>query len=429
MEKNISHIALTKNLTIRIPENLSAAFFVMVPFILIYGGTVFQTTHQQITTITKILSFLYMICYVILHRRIPRDLFYITIVFIPILIYGIFNSWLLKAGISDGIRYLFPIAVLFYSYAIKEHFQLLLKFIIFFVVLNFLVQIINYLNWIRGVDQWFYYTTYTGYRYYNATAGIIRATGTVVFFGFFGFLNMIAFFLIKFYYKGRFKIALLGISLFMLLASFSYKAFGPFLVILLAYYHRNLFKFVLGLIVAGITLFIALPERVTAFIDNLILRIQLYITQGNSARSESYRVMWNEIFSGNWFGRGVGSFGGPASIEYNSWYYNLVGFDWFDAKWLQLTTTDTYPPHAFVELGIIGGLIYFILLSIPLFQKRISKSYLVVLAIYTCLYFDMLFSFSLNNLDYLMFSLVFIYPILQLNKNKLPSKSVSNEEK
>jgi hypothetical protein len=37
---------------------------------------------------------------------------------------------------------------------------------------------------------------------------------------------------------------------------------------------------------------------------------------------------------------------------------------------------------------------------------------MLVLAIYFSLFFDMLFSFSLNNLEYLLFSLVFVYPIL-----------------
>ena len=53
-----------------------------------------------------------------------------------------------------------------------------------------------------------------------------------------------------------------------------------------------------------------------------------------------------------------------------------------------------------------------IVLITPLFRKKINKRYLLVLAIYFCLFFDMLFSFSLNNLDYLLFSLVLVYPIL-----------------
>ncbi|MCB0745679.1 MAG: hypothetical protein KDC67_17380, partial [Ignavibacteriae bacterium] len=127
---------------------------------------------------------------------------------------------------------------------------------------------------------------------------------------------------------------------------------------------------------------------------------------------ESYRVMFNEIGNFNLFGQGVGVFGGPASTAYNSWYYKMVGFNWYDTKWLNLTTTDTFPPHLFVELGIIGGLLYLLVLITPLFRKKFNKRYLLVLAIYFCLFFDMLFSFSLNNLDYLLFSLVFVYPIL-----------------
>src|SRR5699024_2764204 len=293
----------------------------------------------------------------VLKRKVKANLFYSTLLFLPLLLYGVLNAWNLKAGVSDGLRYLFPIAVLFYSYAIKEHFSLLLKFVVFFIVINFLVQIVNYINWMRGIQQWFYYTTEDGYVHYNKTSGVIRATGTVVFFGFLGFMSMISFFLIKFYYRGRHKLVLLAISLFLLLASFSYKAFGPFLIILLAYYYKDIYKLILGLLIGGLGIYLIIPEHVNLFFQNLLLRIKLYITQGNSARSESYRVMWNEIFSGNWFGRGAGVFGGPASTAYDSWYYHMVAFNWFDAKWLGLTTTDTYLPHLFVELGIIGGLV------------------------------------------------------------------------
>jgi hypothetical protein len=112
------------------------------------------------------------------------------------------------------------------------------------------------------------------------------------------------------------------------------------------------------------------------------------------------------------FGRGVGVFGGPASTSYNSTFYKGVGFDWYDTAWLNLTTTDTYLPHLFVELGIIGGLLYLAILITPLFRKRLTEKLMIVLVIYFCLFFDMLFSFSLNNLEYLLFSLVFVYPIL-----------------
>src|SRR5690606_35441272 len=188
-----------------IPKNWLSNFLVLLPFIIIYAGTVFQTTFKEITSVSKVLAFAYMLVYIFYTRKVNTNLFLSTLIFLPLLIYGILNSGTLKAGLSDGLRYLFPITVLSYSYSIKEHFGLLLKFIIFFVVLNFLVQILNYFNWARGIEQWFYYRTENGYAYYNETAGIIRATGTVVFFGFLGFLNMVAFFIINTFYHGRFK--------------------------------------------------------------------------------------------------------------------------------------------------------------------------------------------------------------------------------
>lgn len=406
------NIGRSKLVSLHITSDWFSKFLVLLPFIIIYAGTVFQTTHKEITSISKVLAFLYMLIFIGYKRKVNTNLFLSTLIFIPFLIYGVLNSWILKAGISDGIRYLFPIVVLFYSYSIKDHFELLLKFIVFFVVLNFLVQLVNYFNWSRGIEQWFYYRTFNGFTYYNETAGIIRATGTVVFFGFLGFFNMVAFFIINAFYKGRYKKILLGIALFMLFASISFKAFGAFLIVVLLYNYKRLYKLAAYFLLLLLGVYLTFPAKINEFVQSLLLRISLYITEGNSARSESYRVMFKEISDFNLFGQGVGVFGGPASTAYNSWYYKIVGFNWYDTAWLNLTTTDTFPPHLFVELGILGGLTYLFVLITPLFRRKMNKRYLLVLAIYFCLFFDMLFSFSLNNLDYLLFSLVFVYPIL-----------------
>lgn len=359
-----------------------------------------------------------MVLYVISKQKVNKNLVYVTLPFLPVLIYGVIHSFNIKAGISDGLRYLFPIVVLFYGYAIKDHFRLLLKFVIAFVIINFFVQIVNYVNWIRGVQQWFYYITEDGLVHYNQSAGIMRATGTVVFFGFFGFFNMIAFFLISKFYKGKFKMLLLGLSLFGLIASISYKAFGAFLIVVLIYYYKRIYKAILTLVLVVIGVYISFPEISKSFSQDVALRIRLYITEGESARGESYRVMFNEISNFNLFGRGVGVFGGPGSTSYNSTFYKGVGFDWYDTAWLNLTTTDTYLPHLFVELGIIGGLMYLFILITPLFRKKLTEKLMMVLIIYFCLFFDMLFSFSLNNLEYLLFSLVFVYPIFAYQKPK-----------
>ena len=172
------------------------------------------------------------------------------------------------------------------------------------------------------------------------------------------------------------------------------------------------------LIMGFVTVLAIFPKAFDSIIKDIVLRFTVYISEGTSMRAESYRVMFQEFNNFNLFGKGIGAFGGPASILYNSPYYQEIYFYWYDTTWLELPTTDTYPPHAFVELGIIGGLTYFFLLCIPLFRRKFNKNLMVALVIYFTLFFDMLFSFSLNNLEFLMFSLVLIYPILNYTNQK-----------
>jgi|TARA_B110000091_G_C13818426_1_gene479192 hypothetical protein len=397
---------------LKIYKNSLISILILLPFVLVYIGSILTAFNKELSTVLKISAFLYMLSYVIIHQKFNRNLLFSTLLFLPLLLYGILISFNIKAGLTDGIRYLFPIIILFYSYSIKKHFKVLLAFIIVFVIINFITQLFNYYYWHQGGIQWFYYTTSDGMRWVNKTAGILRSTGTVVFFGFFGFFNLIAFFIINKFYSGRYKNILLGITLFGLLGSLSFKAFGAFLIVLAIYYYKKVYKIAGYLLLLLIGVYFAYPTKMNLLVENLILRIQLYITKGNSARSESYRVMLNEFGNFNIFGRGVGAFGGPASTKYDSPFYSEVNFNWYDTAWLNLPTTDTYPPHLFVELGIVGGMVYFLVLITPILKTKINKKMMLVLAIYFCLFFDMLFSFSLNNLEYLLFSLVFVYPIL-----------------
>jgi len=188
---------------------------VLLPFILVYTGSVFTNINPQLSTLLKITAFFYMLIYVVIKRKTSSNLLKATLIFLPILIYGMINSFYWKAGVEDGIRYLFPIVTLFYGYTIKDKMPLLIKFVVFFVVINFLVQIVNYYYWLKGVHQWFYYTTPDGFHYYNSTAGIIRATGLVTFFGFYGFMNLISFFLILRYYYGKCRKLHFGNNIFL----------------------------------------------------------------------------------------------------------------------------------------------------------------------------------------------------------------------
>ena len=158
--------------------------------------------------------------------------------------------------------------------------------------------------------------------------------------------------------------------------------------------------------------------------ENFSYRITEYVTEGNSARAESYRVMFTELSHFNLFGRGVGSFGGPSSVSYNSPVYKDVNFNWYFTT--NLATTDTYYPHLFVEMGLIGGLLYLIVILSPLFFiKWKMDKFKIVFIIYFALFFDSLFSYSLNNIAFLVASLIFIYPIYYIDNNKTFSLTTS----
>ena len=60
--------------------------------------------------------------------------------------------------------------------------------------------------------------------------------------------------------------------------------------------------------------------------ESVVFRVEQYITKGDSARAESYRVMFDDLADFNLFGRGIGSFGGPSSVTYNSPVYPDTNF-------------------------------------------------------------------------------------------------------
>ncbi len=389
-------------------------FLILLPFILIFIGAVFLKVHHFTGSMLKMGAFSYMILYVLIKRKVPKNLLISTALFLLFLIYAVYHSFNFTAGYQAAIRYLFPIVTLFYGYSIREHLNIILKFVIVFVLINFLAQFVNYYYWQKGVTQWFYHYTISGQPFFNQTMGILRASGIVVYFAFFAYMNMIAFFLIKRYYQGKYKKILMVITLTMMFASLSFKTIVSFFLVLMFYYYKKIINFITIGFLLIIGIFMAFPLQAKTFIDNLLYRLNAYILMKTpTVRAETYQLMWKEIFNLNLFGEGAGAFGGPASLQYNSPYYKEVNFTWPDTFWMKMTTVDTFPPHVFIELGIVGGLLFFLVLTSPLIKRKVSS---IVLIIYFTLFIDMLFTFSLASLEYLMFSFVLIYPIYYYEK-------------
>lgn len=403
---------------INIQESKSTIFrniMILFPTVIIIVSEILLYYQSPLSSPLKVAAVFYMLLYSILKLKYHGGLVFSILCFIPFFIYALIISFNINAAIEEGIRYLFPISILLYSYALKKDFKFLLHCFIIFVLINDFWQIINYINWMRGVRQWFYiYNPYWNVWAPNITSGIIRATGIVGFFGLFGFINMLAFFLTKRYYHGKGKMILLVIFVVSMFLSFSYKTLGTFLLLIFLEM-KNKIRILLYILGIFIVAFLTMPKLVLSMEKSARYRLIEYVVEGNSARGDSYRVMFEEMASFNLFGRGIGSFGGPSSVTYNSPVYKEVKFNWYTTP--ELTTTDTYYPHLFVEMGIIGGLFYmFVIISPLIFLRWDYSKFKIVFVIYFALLFDALFAYSINNIAYLILSLIFIYPIYYYNE-------------
>lgn len=391
---------------------------IIFPFIIVFIGEILNFTHPALGSISKFIAIIYMAVFTFYKNKYSKDLVIATSLFLPLLIYGILISFNFFAALEATVRYLFLIVVLFYSFSVKNYAKLILTTIVVYAILNNVYQIFVYIQWLRGIPMWFYsHAEVDGRDIYwsNTTMGIARAVGLTGFFALYGFLNLVAFFIIKHLYHGKFKNTLLVIFFLGLFASLSFKAIGVFAFILFITSKYKL-NFLIGFCVLSIASILVIPSKTKDFGEQLIIRIETYITEGDSARSDSYRVMFEDITDFKLLGRGAGSFGGAASTKYDSPVYKEINFNWHGLN--HLATTDTYYPHLFVELGILGALTYLIIIFTPFVNAIPREKWLIMIAIYSALLFDSLFSFALNNLAFLMLSFVLIYPILNYKISK-----------
>ncbi|SFN46621.1 hypothetical protein SAMN04487989_101620 [Bizionia echini] len=401
-------------------------FIILLPIILIFIGEIVAFTHPSISPILKVVSCFILLFPIWLKVKFPTKLIFLFLVFFVFFIYAFIISFNIKAAIEEGIRYFFPIAILLYGYYNKDKLDLFINFIIAFAIINIVYQLSNYYDfYVLNVEkQWFYQEFYAEkigkFFYWPATTnGILRATGLVGFFGAFGILNFMAYWYTKLYYFGKRRTLFLYILFVGVFLSTSFKTIGFFIVTLLVEYRKKL-KYLLIVPFVLIILFITAGSTLRkSILDSVSVRLELYVTERNSARSESYRVMFDEFKSFNFFGEGIGSFGGPASTKYDSPFYEKVDFNWYGLE--SLVTTDTFYPHLFVEMGILGALSYLLLLLGPLLlhRKIHIKKLKALLLIYGMLFFDSLFSYSLNNLAMLSVTLLFVYPIIYYSKENV----------
>ncbi|CAM2180594.1 O-antigen ligase like membrane protein [Paraburkholderia sacchari] len=348
----------------------------------------------------KIVAFLMLGLAVILRPRFHKKILLVGPLLFIFLI-AIERSFNIAAGFDELQRFVFPIAITVAIYAYRDRLNFLASVFLAVVVSNDIFQCYFYLAYVMKlplivpvrIDSGLY----------------LRAQGWIGFFSEFGFMNFCALIVCAMRDGGASgKLKKLLFLIFSLL-SFSFKLFVVILLYPVVFrktgWKASIAPLVIVVAICGAFL-LGYLDDITGLASS---KISFYITAGNSARAESYRVMWESLRDGNFLGEGLGAFGGPASVKFNSPLYAIYHFDWYGMGGI-LKTTDTFYPHLFVELGLVGGAIWLCLVVMYGQKNTVSLAWLYVAGAFL---FDNLFSLAILSPSYVFAAFLTLYVIGQ----------------
>lgn len=393
---------------------ISPSVYRMLPiYLLFFGqGVSFiqggQSGHSVYGTLLKTISIFWMLANIVWSRRVPRFPVFMFLTFLLFLHISIYMSYDLRAAIEAYVRYLFLPVILIYGYVIRDDCEKVLLLIIRLAILSDMFQVVVYItNWAHVqfiVDP------------------VIKDGLYIINLGFLGvpnfLLNLSAYVLSRVLGKHFHTIFF---SVFIVL-TFSYKTIFSFVIISFMLSKSKIKWAVVAVLLGSGVYFGPYSDSIASVIKK---RLEYYFIVGNSARYESYRVMFESLSEWHPFGEGVGNFGGPASTKYHSPLYRKYEFDWY---WLEgyLTTTDTFYPHLFVEVGGVAGILYLIIpwVVVSFMREKVARraARLLLLA----LYIESVMSFGMQNQVTLACTIMLIYPLyqyLQFNNQMLLYKS------
>lgn len=322
----------------------------------------------------------------------------VAVLLLPIFIIFIYNFYIAlnyDAAKEELLRFLLPIIITLSLYA-NLNFKTLARLLIYLIISNDMFQVIYYLSYYFDLPLLYKPRIEYGY--------ILRAEGWVGFFSLFGFLNFCGYLLVA---KGDFEAEKKYKNIFLtfMFLSTSLKVIIGFFVYLLMTSNIKRIRLELVVIILlGMIFFISFGSFIDDYTNLIVSKVNFYIIEGNSARSESYRVLYAEVLGGNMFGAGLGSFGGPASTAYDSLMYYTYNFNWFGLEG-QLSTTDTFYPHLFIELGLIGGLLYLAFFILYGYEEYNTQWFSLIIIFLL----DNIMSFSMLSPPYVMTALITLF--------------------
>ncbi|MBB4511989.1 hypothetical protein [Paraburkholderia fungorum] len=335
-----------------------------------------------------------LLCIAIVFKpRFHRSIFLIGPLLFFLLI-SLMRSVNSDAGLEEFLRFLFPIVITIAVFAYRDRLDTLVAVFVAVVISNDLAQCYFYLAYFTGLPLLLPIHFDTGI--------FLRAQGWIGFFSEFSFTNFCAFMLCRWLRPTNLSRRSSWIFLIFAMLGFSFKLFVPLLFYPLIVKKAKLRVWILmgaGVVGAMIAFFNGILD---SFMNVALSKLSFYVTTGNSARAESYRVMCESLMGGNFLGEGLGTFGGPASVRYGSPLYSKYHFDWYGLGGV-LRTTDTFYPHLFVEMGLLGALTW---LLFVLFYGQGGRRNMPWIFVVVAFCFDNLFSMAILSPPYVFSALI-----------------------
>ncbi|PSL15793.1 hypothetical protein CLV44_10374 [Marinobacterium halophilum] len=345
-------------------------------------GNPFSFQMKIIATVLSVIAFT-------TSRKVSVELVIIPVIFI-FFIMNYFRADREAAAIEELFRFLLPMLVLMALYSNKGVIDSISKLFIWVVISNNVYQIYVYMAYYFG------FPVLIPIRF--EAGSIIRAEGWVGFFSLYGFMNFCALMLVRYagIYENHKKMLSFVFFIFAVLST-SLKLLAAFIIYAAFNMKKKSAPLVAIFLIAAIAVFAHTQKNlIGTMLSAIDSKFAFYITQGNSARSDSYRVMFESLVKPNLIGEGLGMFGGPASVKYGSPLYREYNFNWHNTA--TLSTTDTFYPHLFVELGLLGGITYLFFIF-RYGQKNITKPWVIIV---TSFLIDAAFSFSILSIPYFL---------------------------
>lgn len=373
--------------------------FKLLPLYFIFFAEILVNFEKNYSSLLKVIAVLFMIIIILVKKNSKINFLYIQLLIIVLLLYS-YKIYNLEAYLTEFFRYLFPMIFLLYSYTLRTESIKVVKLFLTYVIFNDIAQVILYILFFITGDVYFANHFDFGL--------ILRASGLMEAMTSFAFLNVVAFLIAYFFQYNLLK----KIFFLFILLSFSLKM----LIFILIFFMLKLsIKSLLpGFFILTSTLFLFQPYF-NDFIYVFSQKIELYLLTFESARAQSYLVMIKYLNDNLFIGEGIGSFGGPSSVIYNSPIYDKYNFQWFDMT--NISTTDTFYPHLVVETGVIFTFLYLALFFLPLIinSKVVNpKNKSLIIYIIVALFVDSFMSYGLNSPTYLI-SVILIYPLMYFN--------------